>query len=610
MKALQSFLVLLTILSLSSTLTATPAADESYFEDDEPEKSPQCAGKKKGDASAAVEEKQIASVGSEEMRINLAKKINSPEEIDPTESSDTFPQHNPSDLTDDQMRAMLAKDGKSPEEIENIMLHGTVDSEYQEVGSDVGSEGDVTDEQMREELRKEGRSEEEINRIMDSGHYDDEPDASRDKTAQSQGVKEAGEHQKIGVGAESEGDVTDEQMREELRKEGRSEEEINRIMDSGKYDDQLSGVSQDKTAQTGVLKEAGEPDNATPGDIADTDNAEDKEEKEFVALLRKHGKSESQIKDILDGKADFEEFEDDNGGTGGDGDYVDETDISDEEYSQQLRLEGKSEAEIKKLLTNPETTVFGYSDDADKSYEFDLKHVYKLSAEDVAKFSAARLRDPQKLANPQRPAVITAANDAPRVEQLRDSPRAWVVHDFLSAAECDFITNASIPYLIPCSGRTCEEIPSHADVHGNFVLEAVEKRIFDATFEGTDEGSGFQIVRYRPNHGFPGHNDRSGKMERNIVATAMVYLNDNSEENTGETVFPGALPEALSVTPKKGMLVVWFSCFPDGKTDRSAVHYGTKLTKGEKWILNKFLYQTEESCAKSLKPPKRIQYVL
>ena len=108
--------------------------------------------------------------------------------------------------------------------------------------------------------------------------------------------------------------------------------------------------------------------------------------------------------------------------------------------------------------------------------------------------------------------------------------------------------------------------------------------------------------------------DRSGVEDPtsgDIVVTVMVYLNDmEGSEAGGTTSYPMAQPEPVVVRPKLGTAVVWFSCTTEGLTDKLSYHRGRQVLKGEKWILNKFVYGTVDRCSWSPKFPKEIKYVL
>lgn len=65
--------------------------------------------------------------------------------------------------------------------------------------------------------------------------------------------------------------------------------------------------------------------------------------------------------------------------------------------------------------------------------------------------------------------------------------------------------------------------------------------------------------------------------------TAMAYL--NAVEDGGETVFPRA---AMSIPPQPGALLVWNNMGLDGRPNTKAVHAGSPVRQGIKYVLTKW----------------------
>jgi prolyl 4-hydroxylase len=70
----------------------------------------------------------------------------------------------------------------------------------------------------------------------------------------------------------------------------------------------------------------------------------------------------------------------------------------------------------------------------------------------------------------------------------------------------------------------------------------------------------------------------------------LMYLME--PEAGGETVFPnaggqsecgGGMSTGLSVRPRKGDAVLFYTMAPGGKEDPSSIHGSCEVTKGEKW---------------------------
>lgn len=69
-----------------------------------------------------------------------------------------------------------------------------------------------------------------------------------------------------------------------------------------------------------------------------------------------------------------------------------------------------------------------------------------------------------------------------------------------------------------------------------------------------------------------------------------MYLTD--VEGGGETIFPnaggqsecgGATTSGLSVKPRKGDAVLFYTMTPSGKEDPASIHGSCEVTSGEKW---------------------------
>jgi RimK-like ATP-grasp domain/2OG-Fe(II) oxygenase superfamily len=93
----------------------------------------------------------------------------------------------------------------------------------------------------------------------------------------------------------------------------------------------------------------------------------------------------------------------------------------------------------------------------------------------------------------------------------------------------------------------------------------------------------------------PPHIDKYQIAGTFLVATALVYLTDAVEG--GETVFPDALPEAVSIAPKTGRLAIWFNHAANGDVEDRSRHRSDKLVAGDKATLAYFVYAPIEKAA-------------
>lgn len=209
----------------------------------------------------------------------------------------------------------------------------------------------------------------------------------------------------------------------------------------------------------------------------------------------------------------------------------------------------------------------------------------------------------------------TDPQDPPRMEVLSWDPRIFLFHHFLSEDECTALVDVARPRMtrsgvsnaVTGAGETSDirtssgmffargEIPA---------VRAVEKRIAMWTMLPDGNGEGIQVLHYEktqkydPHHdyfSFKGADDNGG----NRMATVLMYLTD--VEEGGETVFPKVPPppgqvaspcgsKGLSVKPRRGSAVVFWSIRPDGTFDAKSLHGSCPVIKGEKWSATKWIH--------------------
>ncbi|KAG5530138.1 hypothetical protein RHGRI_030492 [Rhododendron griersonianum] len=140
------------------------------------------------------------------------------------------------------------------------------------------------------------------------------------------------------------------------------------------------------------------------------------------------------------------------------------------------------------------------------------------------------------------------------------------------------------------------------------IVRTIEKRISDFTCIPIEHGEGLQILHYEVGQKFEPHYDYF-QNEFNIknggqrMATVLMYLSD--VEEGGETVFPAAKgnvsavalsqsgKKGLSVKPKMGDALLFWSMKPDGTLDSSSLHGACPVIKGNKWSSTKWLHVGE-----------------
>lgn len=245
---------------------------------------------------------------------------------------------------------------------------------------------------------------------------------------------------------------------------------------------------------------------------------------------------------------------------------------------------------------------------------------------------------------------VPGARRPASIEQLSESPRVFLVHDFVAEAEADALKakalDPSNPWKIQRSttgheswsdsneGR--EEVASTRTSMNGFDVDsptamAIKRRVFSLLrVEAYDEqlADGIQVLRYRLRNAYIPHNDYFEKDTSadfnwnpqtggsNRFATVFLYLSDDFEG--GQTVFPRATNRTgvkpprqasalfkagswesemveqcygnLAVRPKKGNALLFYSQNADLTLDENSIHGGCPVLKGEKWAANVWVW--------------------
>uniref|UniRef100_A0A803MWX9 procollagen-proline 4-dioxygenase n=1 Tax=Chenopodium quinoa TaxID=63459 RepID=A0A803MWX9_CHEQI len=144
------------------------------------------------------------------------------------------------------------------------------------------------------------------------------------------------------------------------------------------------------------------------------------------------------------------------------------------------------------------------------------------------------------------------------------------------------------------------------------IIRDIEKRIADFTFIPVEHGEGLQILHYEEGQKYEPHYDYfldefNKKNGGQRIATVLMYLSD--VEEGGETVFPASrgnfssltgwnersecAKRGLSVRPKMGDALLFWSMRPDATLDSSSLHGGCPVIKGNKWSSTKWMHVEE-----------------
>ncbi|MED6111810.1 hypothetical protein PIB30_055731 [Stylosanthes scabra] len=198
-------------------------------------------------------------------------------------------------------------------------------------------------------------------------------------------------------------------------------------------------------------------------------------------------------------------------------------------------------------------------------------------------------------------------------------PRAFIYHNFLTKAECEYLISIAKPNMHKSSvvdSTTGKSKDSRVRTSsGTFlargrdkIVRNIEKRIADYTFIPVEHGEGLQVLHYEVGQKYEPHFDYfldefNTKNGGQRIATVLMYLSD--VEEGGETVFPAAkgnissVPwwnelsecgkKGLSIKPKRGDALLFWSMKPDATLDPSSLHGGCPVIKGDKWSCTKWM---------------------
>nr|GMC57449.1 probable prolyl 4-hydroxylase 8 [Ipomoea batatas]GMC62597.1 probable prolyl 4-hydroxylase 8 [Ipomoea batatas] len=188
------------------------------------------------------------------------------------------------------------------------------------------------------------------------------------------------------------------------------------------------------------------------------------------------------------------------------------------------------------------------------------------------------------------------------VEVVSWEPRAFIYHNFLSKDECEHLISLAKPSMKNSTvvdnetgkskdSRVRTSTGTFLTRGGDQVITNIEKRISHFTHIPVENGESLQVLHYEVGQKYEPHYDYFAD-EFNIknggqrVATLLMYLSD--VEEGGETVFPdakgnvSAVPwwdelsecgkSGLSIKPKMGDALLFWSMKPDASPDPSSLH--------------------------------------
>lgn len=186
-------------------------------------------------------------------------------------------------------------------------------------------------------------------------------------------------------------------------------------------------------------------------------------------------------------------------------------------------------------------------------------------------------------------------------------PMIAVLDGVLSEEECDELIRRSADKMRrsttvdPLTGK--HEVISDRSSEGTFFplnadpfIARLDRRISEVMNWPVENGEGLQILHYgiggeyKPHFDYFPPEDPGSQVQMTIggqrVSTMVMYLNE--VEEGGTTIFPEI---GMEVVPKKGSAVYFEYTNRQNQLDKLTLHGGSPVTRGEKWIVTKWMRQ-------------------
>jgi len=189
-------------------------------------------------------------------------------------------------------------------------------------------------------------------------------------------------------------------------------------------------------------------------------------------------------------------------------------------------------------------------------------------------------------------------------ETVSLNPRVKVIHDFLTAKECELLIaegkeKLSPSYVVGVNGKN--EASSARSSSGTFltkrteIVKRLESRIARVTMLPQENQEAFYLLRYTQGQEYRTHPDyfaketpEAAEIVENAggqrVATVLLYLNE--VEEGGHTRFAKG---GIEVEAKRGQALFWWDCHPNGTVDSNSWHSGMPVIAGTKFAATKWI---------------------
>eukprot|EP01084_Bolivina_argentea_P186768 321837_1 len=193
-------------------------------------------------------------------------------------------------------------------------------------------------------------------------------------------------------------------------------------------------------------------------------------------------------------------------------------------------------------------------------------------------------------------------------EVLSTSPRViYLAQPFLSDFEIEHIKLLATPKLTESTvGHGSGAYASSVRTSKGCFIDRCETDVIDWIFRRIADviqveesflwhmigSENLQVLRYDKNQEFKAHSDYNVNREQMRYLSMIIYMNTLDEGQGGDTIFPLA---NLSVVPKKGHVVAFYSILEDGNADYMSLHGSTPLKYGVKWSVPVWVWDPSQS---------------
>jgi prolyl 4-hydroxylase len=195
-------------------------------------------------------------------------------------------------------------------------------------------------------------------------------------------------------------------------------------------------------------------------------------------------------------------------------------------------------------------------------------------------------------------------------EVVCESPRIVQIGNMLSDDECTHLVNAAQPHLRrsyivhPDSGepsphpmRTSHDGALPWQYH-DIPYYLINQRYYDTAGMPQSNGENMSVIHYGQGEEYKLHYDffEAGSEDERAqleaggqrVISMFTYLNELPAG--GETEFPEL---GISITPKRGLAVIFSNCHEDGSPDQRTLHASRPVESGEKWLAVKWFRESD-----------------